>query len=389
MHRARSGLLLVCLAGLTAAAGHASDELNRELRRIFDSKDYEAKTVGPVRWIDNGAAYTTLESSPGRKEAKDIVQHETATGARKVLIPATALIPPGGGEPLKIDEYSWSTDAKRLLIFTNTKKVWRSNTRGDYWVLDRTTGKFQQLGRNAPASSLMFAKFSPDGESVAYVRANNLYVESMSNKSVRPITTDGSETVINVTSDWVYEEELSLRDCFRWSPDSQHIAYWQFDSSRVEKFTLVNNTDSLYPKTTLIPYPKVGTTNSAVRIGAVSATAGETRWMQVPGAARQNYLFRMDWLPDSRQLAIGQLNRLQNHLTVFLADAATGSTKPIFEDKDAAWVDVPKFGGKRDDKFEFADEEKQVLWLSERDGWRQAYLASVSNLTPRKVTTAD
>ena len=159
---------------------------------------------------------------------------------------------------------------QKLLIFTNTRRVWRLNTRGDYWVLDLASERLHQLGAGAPSSSLMFAKFSPDSSKVAYVRANNIYVEPALGGEVETSSRSmARETTINGTSDWVYEEELGVRDGFRWSPDSAHIAYWQFDTTGVGIFSLINNTDTLYPVITLIPYPKVGTTNSAVRVGVV------------------------------------------------------------------------------------------------------------------------
>ena len=116
--------------------------------------------------------------------------------------------------------------------------------------------------------------WSITGTRVAYVRGNNIYVEGIDNGTVTPLTTDGSETIINGTSDWVYEEELALSDAFRWSPDGRHVAFWNFDSSGVGSFVLINNTATLYPEITRIPYPKVGTKNSAVRIGVVDASGG-------------------------------------------------------------------------------------------------------------------
>src|SRR5580700_5956874 len=152
---------------LLAAPLHGSEELTKQLKRIFDSEDLKVKHFGPASWMDDGAAYTTVE--------KDIVRYDTATGKREVIIAAPAT----GGKPLAIEDYSWSADSQRLLIFTASKKVWRQNTRGDYWVLDRTTGSLKKLGGAASESSLMFAKFSPDGSQVAYVRAHNIYVETL------------------------------------------------------------------------------------------------------------------------------------------------------------------------------------------------------------------
>ena len=194
------------------------------------------------------------------------------------------------------------------------------------WVKQQGSTK---RGTNGAASSLMFAKFSPDATRVAYVRANNIYVERLDTGKVTALTTDGSETTINGTSDWVYEEELGLRDCFRWSPDGRRIAYWQFDTTGVGIFSLINDTASLYPTITRIPYPKAGTTNSAVRIGVVSAAGGKTRWMQTPGDPRNNYLARLEWI-DEETVAMQQLNRLQNRNDFLLADVRTGSVSRIF-----------------------------------------------------------
>ena len=115
----------------------------------------------------------------------------------------------------------------------------------------------------------MFAKFSPDGDRVAYVRENNLYVEDPGQWSITPLTTDGSRTVINGTFDWVYEEELMnyYADGWRWSPDGQSIAYWQLNADQVRDFNLINNTDSLYSRVVPVQYPKAGEANSAARVG--------------------------------------------------------------------------------------------------------------------------
>src|SRR3954451_4202290 len=131
MRRVQVWLLLAGTL-ILPSLGNGSEELNAQLKRIFDSKDFQVKTFGPARWMGSEAAYATVEPSSEIKDAKEIVRYETATGDRKVLVSAKSLIPAPGGKPLVIEDYSWSNDAKRLLVFTNSKKVWRSNTRGDY-----------------------------------------------------------------------------------------------------------------------------------------------------------------------------------------------------------------------------------------------------------------
>lgn len=367
----------LCLAG--------SDELNLRLKRIFDSKAFETKRFGPARWIRDGAAYTTLETAVSANGAKDIVQYETVTGRRSILVSHKQLTPAKAERALTVDDYQWSKDANRLLIYTESRKVWRTNSRGDYWVLDRTSGSLKKLGGDAPASSLSFAKFSPDGSRVAYVRGNNLYVEDLATGAIRPLTSDGSATLVNGASDWVYEEELYVRDGFRWSPDGQSLAFWQFDSTGVEQFSLIDNLAALYPKITLIPYPKTGTKNSAVRIGVINVDGGAPRWMQVPGDPREHYIFRIDWLERGSSLAIGQLNRLQNRATIFLADPRTGTARAIFEDRDDAWVDVQHRGNELGG-FDWLNQGKNLLWLSERDGWNHAYSAPREGGAPVLLT---
>src|SRR5512132_586540 len=146
-----------------------------QIDRIFKAHEYDAPRFGPARWLPDGTAYAIVEAAAGG--GSEIVKYDAESGAKSVLVPAAKLMPPGAKAGLDIDDYEWSADGKRLLIFTNTRKVWRRNTRGDYWVLEVATGALKKLGGPAPESTLMFANFSPDGTRVGYVRANNLYVE--------------------------------------------------------------------------------------------------------------------------------------------------------------------------------------------------------------------
>jgi dipeptidyl-peptidase-4 len=388
--RALVGLGVLCVlcggAPVVAAQGLAPN-LAQNLERLFNPADFNARGFGPAEWMDDGSAYLKVEASEGQKEARDIVRYETATGKREILVAAAALVPAGAGAPLRIQHYAFSPDKTRVLIYTNSQKVWRQNTRGDYWVLDRGAGSLRKLGGDAAApASLMFATFSPDGKLVAYVRDHNLFVEDVATGAIAPLTTDGSATIINGTSDWVYEEEFGLRNGFRWSPDSTRLAYWRFDSTGVGAFSLIHNTAGTYPTVSVIPYPKAGTMNSAVTIGVVSATGGATKWIDLPGDARQNYVPRMDWADGSRELILQRLNRLQNRNDVLLADATTGQVRELFHDQDDAWVDVV-------DEFTWLHRRSGtgLVWLSERDGWRRVYIVSKDNgqMTPVSAPGVD
>jgi dipeptidyl-peptidase-4 len=144
-------LLCLCLGLAAPRAGGAGDskvsgELQAQLARLFAAKEFEAKTFGPSRWMEKGTFYVTVEPSAAVAEAQDIVRYDSATGTRSVLVSAASLVPTPGAKPLGIDDSAWSNDGARLLVFTNTKKVWRRNTRGDYWVLDVKEGKLRKLG---------------------------------------------------------------------------------------------------------------------------------------------------------------------------------------------------------------------------------------------------
>src|SRR5258708_7611247 len=287
-------LLSVIVVSSAFVWAQESDPSKLNLERIFTKAEFNPRGLGGFRWDRSGDSYTKLEPSLSAKGAMDLVSYDVATNARSVLISAEKLIPIGATAPLQIQGYDWSADNTRVLIYTNSKKVWRLNTRGDYWVLDTATGKLTKLGGNVEPSTLMFAKFSPDGKCVGYVRENNLYIENLADGKITALTTNGSHTLINGTSDWVNEEELSLRDCWRWSPDSSSIAYWQFDAEGIKDYILINDTNDIYPTLTRIPYPKVGTTNAAVRIGVVSSDGGETKWLDIPGDPRNNYVSMME-----------------------------------------------------------------------------------------------
>ena len=351
------------------------------LNRIFDSKDFAPERLGPVRWLEGQAAYVKLEPDSTVTGGRALVRYDAASGRRDVWVAANRLIPAGDSMPLAVEDYSISPDKRRMLVFTNSQKVWRENTRGDFYSLDLTTWKLAKLGGSeAKPSTLMFAKFSPDGGRVAYVRENNLYVENLGDGSITQLTHDGSRTIINGTFDWVYEEELSLRDGFRWSPDGARIAYWQLDASGVRDFLLINNTDSLYSFTIPVQYPKTGTTNSAARVGVVGAAGGATVWLDVPGDPRNNYIARLDWAANSNEVVLQHLNRLQNTLEVILGDAATGRVRTVLTERDSAWVDVV-------DDLRWIDGGKTFTWVSERDGWRHLYAVSRDGKKQRLITS--
>ncbi len=369
------------------------DSSKLTLDRIFNSGEFRQEYFGRYQWLGNGEYYTLLEKSDSVKGGMDLLKYNTATGDKKVLVDAASLIPDGTDKPLRISSYSWSEDLSKLLIFTNTRRVWRANTRGDYWVYDLTTSKLMQLGASLPESSLMFAKFTSDGKNVAYVSEHNLYMQNLETGNIKQLTFDGSETIINGTFDWVYEEELSCRDGFRWSNDSKYIAFWQLDASDIRDFLMINNTDSIYSYTIPVQYPKVGYPPSSAKVGFVNVETGNIIWIPIPGDPVQHYLPRMQWIGKSHNLLIQQLNRKQNEDKLWLYNIDSREPKNFYTETDSAWVDVDypdvaaSHWGMSD--VPFLNNETEFIWTSEKDGWRHLYKKSIAKDEDVLLTPGD
>ena len=319
--------------------------------------------VGPgTQWTSDGYGYLRVQQD-------SVVQVDTRQPAKsRTFLTKRQLTPAGQMAPLHVRRLALSADGHQVLLNTNTKKVWRYDTRGDYWVYNLTSRQLTQLGKGRPESSLMFAKFSPDGRQVAYVSEHNLYVENLATSRITPLTTDGTVKLINGTFDWVYEEELKCLDGFRWSPDGQRIAYWQLDANKTRNYLMLNTTDALYPYTVPVEYPVVGEDPSRCRVGVVPVAGGETKWMDVPGDAVQHYIPRMEWA-DANTLIIQQLNRRQNESNLMLCTAATGAVKPLFSETDPAWLDAKS----EPVGWDWIEKGRRFVWASEKDGWRHLY----------------
>ena len=339
-----------------------------------------------VNWTNDGDSYFKLEDN-------QLLTYTLPNHDVKTVISKAQLTPAGETEPIEVAHFTFSEDQQKILLFTNTKKVWRLNTKGDYWVYNFKTNKLSQIGKSLPSSSLMFAKFSPDGKSIAYVSDNNLYSEDDATGKVQALTTNGTVSLINGTFDWAYEEEFACRDGFRWSPDSKSIAYWQIDASDIKKFYMINNTDSIYSQLVPLEYPKVGESPSACKVGVVTISNAKTRWMEVPGDASQNYLVRMEFIPSTNNLLIQQLNRKQNHSKLYIVDALKGNAKMIQEESDEAWVDLFQLGSPYEidytNNFSFLKESNSILWVSEKDGWRHLYQVSLEGKPEVLITKGE
>jgi dipeptidyl-peptidase-4 len=378
------GFMILSLISLGGVARGQESPIRRpadlSIDSIFNSKDFKGETfVG--QWQSDSQGFERIKRDAETGSTSIIRVDLIAAAAEQVLVSSSMLTPADAEKPLSLDSYQWSSDKTKLLIFTNTERVWRYNTRGDYWVLDMASKSLTRVGGDASASSLMFAKFSPDAKQVAYVYKNDLYIQNMGDGSITRLTDTATAAKINGTFDWVYEEEFAARDGFRFSPDGKRLAFWEVDATGIESFPLVNNTDTLYPKITYIPYPKVGTINPAARIGVIDLSTRKTTWMPIPGDERDNYLPRMEWVDETR-LVIQQINRLQNHLVVYVADVTNSQLDVMLTEKDDAWIDVQE-------TLHWLADRSRFAWLSERNGWQHIYLASVDCKSIKPVTSGD
>lgn len=323
-----------------------------------------------IHWSKDGNTFYKAEDG-------GIVAYNLPGYTKKVIIDKSKLIPEGEKKPLMIRNFFFSEDGTKILIYTNSKRVWRYDTRGDYWVLNTENNHLKQLGKSLPPSSLMYAKFSPVGNKVAYVSGHNIYVEEPGSGTITQLTKDGTDRMINGTFDWAYEEEFGCRDGFRWSPDGKNIAYWQLDANKIKNFLLIDNTDSAYSFTKPVEYPLVGESPSPCKVGVMDVSTGITKWMNVPGDPQQHYIPRMEWADNADELIIQQLNRKQNESKVILCNAKTGEAKTIYTETDNAWIDIKsRWNDDNPAGWDWLQNGNAFLWMSEKDGWQHLYSIS-------------
>ncbi|MDA0315733.1 MAG: S9 family peptidase [Bacteroidetes bacterium] len=322
-----------------------------------------------IKWGKEGSTYYSA--------VKNEIFKYTFPNSQGELLVSTAQLSPKGQKPLSITDFTFSKDEKKLLLYTNTKSVWRLQTQGDYWVYELESGQLKQVGKSRSASSLRFAKFSPDGSQVAYVSEFNLYKEDLTSGKIIALTKDGNRKLINGTFDWAYEEEFACRDGFQWSPDGKRISFWQIDANQIRDYYMINTIDSIYSQIIPVEYPKVGEAPSPARIGVIELDTKKLSWMNIPGDPQQHYLPRMEW-NSSEQLLVQQLNRKQNHSKIYSVEVTENKARLIFEEQDETWIDVLSswenvYGLTYRHEFTWINAGKEFLWFSEKDGWRHLY----------------
>lgn len=341
--------------------------------------------IASSRWAKDGYQYYQVVKG-------EIALLDVRDSSKETILVSLSALTPQGRDTIRVNRFYMSDDGQKVLIYTNARKVWRYPTRGDYWVYDLATQKMVELGKGLPATSLMFAKFSPDATKVGFVSGHNIYVETLADGSVTQLTIDGNAQLINGTFDWVYEEEFFCRDGFRWSPDSKKIAYWQIDATNTKTYLMLNTTDSIYPNVQPVEYPVAGEAPSPYKIGVISASGGATKWMDIPtDPVLHSYVPRMEWAANNTELIIQHMNRAQNQTELMLCHVSTGASSTIYQEKDAAWIDIlPAW----DEKYAYGGWDwfkkgAEFLWASEKDGWRHLYRISRDGKKEKLITNGN
>ncbi|MEK6782619.1 MAG: S9 family peptidase [Bacteroidota bacterium] len=336
-----------------------------------------------IRWAADGNSYYKIESS-------ELVQYTLPENKKNTIVSVADLTPQGQNKNITIRSFTFSSDGQQVLIYTNTKKVWRLDTQGNYWVFNLSNKSLIKIGQTQKESTLRFGKFSPDGQKVAYVSEYDLFVEDIVQHKTIRLTSDGSRRLINGTFDWAYEEEFACRDGFQWSPDSKQISFWRIDATKIRDFYMINNTDSVYSKIVPVEYPKTGQSPSPAKIGVANVTTGKITWLKIPGDAQQHYLPRMEW-SSSSEIFVQQLNRKQNESKIYTCNPNSGDAKIIFTEKDESWIDVNSpwentYGLTFRHKFDWINGGKEFIWASEKDGWRHLYRIAKDGSTETLIT---
>ena len=358
--------------------------------RIFNSNEFTQERPPVVQWIENGASYVRVEKSANTEGAYELVKYSVDPYRRTIFVSAESLTV--NSKPIVIENFTLSGDGSKVLIFTNSSRVWRTNTKGDFWVYDLAANSLRQIGKQFKSSSLMFAKFDPGNKYVAYVHDFNIYIEDFESGVVTQLTRDGNGKIINGTFDWVYEEEFGKRDGFSWSPDGKSIAFWQLDASQIGTYFMINNTDSVYSKIIPVQYPKVGQEPSAARVGLISLSDAKVRWINVEGGMKENYIPGLQWV-NQDLLLIQQINRKQNQLTIWTFKPSADLLSKKYTEKDSTWVDIEypdissNIWGNND--LVLSDKGNSFLRMSETDGWRHVFKIDINTGDKILLTPGD
>lgn len=363
-------LLVFLLIGSTVMA-QTSKEIT--LDDIYRKGTFATKSVYGLRSMKDGKTYVSIETDPATKE-RFVAKNNYSDGKMaEKLFSENELVYKGIKLQIGTD---FSDNERKVLIAHQNEPIYRRSSKAYYYVFDLDTRKVTPI--STQEGKQQYATFSPDATKVAFMRDNDLYITDLSSGNEIRITNDGKYNhIINGGSDWVYEEELSFAKAFFWSPDGKKIAFYKFDESQVREFSMMLY-DSLYPTVYKFKYPKAGEKNSDVSIHIYDLAENSTKTIDT-GTEKDQYIPRVKWTQDPSTLLILRMNRHQNHLEYLFANANTGDTKVILEERDKYYIDI-------NDDLTFLKDGKHFILTSERDGYNHVYLYDISGKLIRPIT---
>lgn len=353
--------MLIILASLVF---HSFAQKKIKVEHVTDGT-FTQESVRSLNWMNDGQFYSALDKNKIKK-------YSVLSGEE------VETIVDGNKLDLAIASYSFSDDESMVLIMTDREAIYRRSYTAIFYLYDRKTKEAKKLSEGRQS----YATISPDNSKVAFTRDNNLFYVDISSGREVSVTTDGKfNSVINGSSDWVYEEELYITKAFEWSPDSKKIAFYRFDESNVRKYNMqVWNDGALYPEDYIYKYPKAGEENSIIEIYSYEVeTTNKTR-LDI-GSDTDIYIPRIYWTRNASTLAIQRLNRLQNQLDILHADVSSGRSDVVLTDKSETYIDFTFC-----DDLTFLDNGKQFLFSSEMDGYKHFYLYNTDGSLVNQIT---
>ncbi|MCB2208516.1 MAG: S9 family peptidase [Bacteroidetes bacterium] len=341
------------------------------LEDIWVNYKFFPKSVRGMNSLQNGEQYTMIKNG-------SLVVYDYKTGdSVTTMIQSGELSVDGEDKPIRLSSFSMNKEEDKFLIPTETESIYRHSSKSVNYVWDAKSKMLEVLSEGKQ----QLAEYSPDGQKVAFVRDNNLFVKDLASKEEIMVTDDGEfNHIINGTCDWVYEEEFGFTKAFYWSPDGKKIAFYKFDESRVKEYTLTYY-DDLYPELYTYKYPKAGEDNSLVDIYVYHLDKNETIKMDT-GEETDLYIPRIKWTHDPNILAIQRLNRLQNHLDILLANAFTGESRVLYSEDNPYYIDIT-------DNLTFVGENDKFIITSEKDGYNHIYLYDMKGSLVRQLTSGN